>query len=155
MSDENKPGVGAFVRDQDADAAISDIPKNRTMMVSKLTGDPAIKPEIVDGLTNVGEVFEHFKPAVEIDFEDIEGNSQKEELQFRNLGHFGRKGIIKQSKFLQDLQAQETNYQDFLKKLKSNKILQSMLADPDAKASYVAALQTLLDELNAAEPGEE
>lgn len=151
---DNKPGVGAYVRDQDADAAISELSKNKTLMVAKLTSDPAMRPEVVSDLTNVEQVFEHFKPKCEVEFEGEDGSEVKEEMSFKNLGNFGRKGITKQSAFLQDLDAQQVNYQKFLKQLKSNKILQSMLADPDAKAGYIETLKTMLEELQGSGPSE-
>ena len=154
MADENKPTVGAYVRDQDANAAISELSKNKTIMVAKLTSDPALRPEVVSDLTNVEQVFEHFKPKCEVEFEGEDGSEVKEELNFKNLGNFGRKGITNQSSFLQDLDAQQVNYQKFLKQLKSNKILQAMLADPDAKAGYIETLKTMLEELQGSEPSE-
>lgn len=147
----DKPSVGAYVKDQDANAAIAEIPKNRTMLVTKLTSDPALGPQIVTDLTNPEQVFEHFKPKVEVDFENEEGGEVKEELGFNNLGDFGRKGITAQSDFLKNLDAQKENYNKFLKQLKSNKILQKMLADGEAKAAYVAALKTMLTELEGGE----
>ena len=155
MSDENKPGVGAYVRDQDADAAISDLAKNRTLLVTKLTADPAMRPEIIDGLTNPEAVFDHFKPKVEMEFEDEGGNEVKEELKFKNLGDFGKKGITAQSNFLNGLDGKREGLQKALKQLKSNKILQSMLADPEAKAAYVEALKSVLAELQASKPDAE
>ena len=147
---ENKPGVGAFVTDTDANAAVADISAKRTMYVGKLTQDPAMRPEKVDGLTNVEAVFDHFDPKVDVEYEDAEGGTVKETLSFSNLGDFGVKGITKQSDFLTKLASQAENYQAFLRQLKSNKILQRLLADPDAKAAYVAALETMLAELASA-----
>lgn len=154
MADENKPGVGAFVRDVDADAAISSLSQNKTLLVAKLTADPALRPEVVPDLTNVEAVFEHYKPKCEVEFEGADGGEVKEELSFKNLGDFGRKGITKQSDFLQDLDAQQVNFQKYLKQLKSNKILQSMLADSEAKAGYIETLKTMLEELQGSEPSE-
>ena len=149
MADENKPGVGAYVKDIDANAAIAEIAKNRSMLVAKLTSDPAIKPEVVTGLTNPEDVFEHFKPNVEVGFEDEEGAEKKEQLKFKNLGDFGKKGIVNQSDFLKTLDAQQENNQKFIKQLKSNKILKAMLANPEAKAAYIETLKSLIEELES------
>ncbi len=155
MADDNKPGVGAYVRDQDADAAISDLAKNRTLLVTKLTSDPALRPEVIEGLTNPEAVFDHFKPKAEMEFEDETGGEVKEELSFKNLGDFGKKGITAQSDFLNGLSQKQEGMNKALKQLKSNKILQSMLANPDAKASYVEALKSMLAELQASKPDAE
>ncbi|RMG22356.1 MAG: hypothetical protein D6730_16575 [Bacteroidetes bacterium] len=144
-------GIGGQVRPTEASEAIADIPQNRTLLVEQLTADAPVKPEIVEGLKTVEEVFEHYQPELEVAFEDAEGGEVEETLKFKNLGDFGKKGIIAQSAFLQDLQMQQENYQQFIKFLRSNKILQKMLADPDAKAAYLAALQSMILEIEATE----
>lgn len=136
---------------RDAAEAISMIQQNKTLMMQKLTGDAPIKPEIVEGLKTVGEVFDHYKPNVDVTFENEEGTETDEKLNFSNLGDFTKKGIVAQSEFLQKLTAQQEDGQKFLKQLKSNKILNSVLANPEAKASYIAALQEILSELEGEE----
>ncbi len=144
-------GIGGQVRPQEASEAISEISQNRTLIVEQLTADPPTKPEMVQGLKTVEEVFEHYKPKVEVEFEQEDGSEVKEALNFNNIGDFGKKGVIAQSNFLQDLQRQQENYQQFIKYLRSNKILQKMLADPEAKVAYLAALQSMIDELEGAD----
>ena len=39
----------------------------------KLTSDPAYKPEVVHDLKNIDEVFQHYQPEVEMEFETEEG----------------------------------------------------------------------------------
>jgi len=78
------------------------------MLIEKLTKDPPFKPDIVQGLTSIDEVFEHFSPKVDMEFSDSDGNTRKETLRFKNLGDFGVKGITSQSEFLQDLTAQKS-----------------------------------------------
>ena len=144
-------GIGGQVRPQEASEAISEIPQNRTLLVEKLTADAPAKPEIVKGLKTVEEVFEHYQPNVEVDFEAADGTEKNETLSFRNLGDFGKKGIVAQSGFLQDLELQKDNYAQFIKYLRSNKIFQKLLADPEAKAAYLEALQNLIQEIDQAE----
>lgn len=133
-----------------ASEGIADIPQNRTLIVEQLTKDAPVKPEITYDLKTVGEVFDHFQPKCEVEFQDAEGSPVTENIQFQNLSDFGKKGIINQSKFLQDLNDEELNYQHFMKVLKSNKILQKLIADPTAKEIYLAAIQTLINELEDA-----
>jgi len=135
---------------RDASEAITELTQNKTLMVEKLTGDAPVKPEITEGLKTVDDVFEHFQPSVKMSFENADGAPVEEELKFRNLGHFGQKGITKQSPFLQGLDHQKENYEKFMRTLKSNKVLQKVLADPDAKAAYLAAINELLGEIEGA-----
>ena len=72
----NTYGIGGEERKaNNAAEAISDIPLNRTLFVEKLTSDPAYKPEVVHDLKNINEVFQHYQPEVEMEFETEEGSS--------------------------------------------------------------------------------
>lgn len=131
----------------DASEAVSELPQNRTLMVEKLTKDPPIKPEIVDGLKTVEEVFEHYSPGIEMEFHDSEGGSRREALNFKNLGDFGIKGITNQSEFLKDLTAQKEQNQKIIRQLKSNRLLQKVLENEDQKAALLNAINALIKEL--------
>src|ERR1700753_2334395 len=95
-------GIGGTEVKTDASEAMVDIPQNRTLMAEKLTKDTPVKPEIVYGLQTTEQVFEHYKPTLNMDFHDVEGMTVRETLKFRNVGDFGIKGITGQSGFLQD-----------------------------------------------------
>src|SRR5207244_96984 len=101
---------------------------------------PPVRPEIVEGLTNIEQVFEHFKPKVDIDFETEEGTMRKETLGFQNLGDFGVKGITAQSDFLEELTMKKEQYQKIIRQLKTNKMLKQALADKQNKASLINVL---------------
>lgn len=141
-------GIGGNEVPLDANEAIIEIAQNRTLIAQKLTGQTPIRPEIVEGLNTVEQVFEHFKPEVKINFEDAEGATKFEELKFKNLGDFGIKGVTAQSKFLTDLQMEKEQYQKIIKQLKSNKILKAALEDPDAKGALMETIEGLINELN-------
>ncbi|HXB07026.1 MAG TPA: hypothetical protein VNW04_07920 [Puia sp.] len=142
-----KYSIGGTVRETEAFEAFADIPQNRVLMAEKLTANAPVKPEIVQGLTTVEEVFEHFKPKVEMDFETEEGTTRKETLHFTNLGDFGIKGITAQSGFLADLNLKKDQYQKIIKQLKTNKLLKQALADPEAKQALLTSLHALIKEL--------
>lgn len=140
-------GIGGQERKLDVNESISDIPQNKTLLIEKLTADPALRPEIIEGLKTVSEVFGHFQPQQEVEFETPEGSSISETMRFRALSDFGRKGIIAQSDYLQELNMTAEDFQRYVKQLKSNKILKTLLENPDAKAAYVAAIDAMIQEL--------
>lgn len=142
-------GIGGNEVKLDANEAIFEIPQNRTLIAQKLTGDTPIRPELVQGLNTIEQVFEHFKPTVKVNFENAEGAMKNEELKFSHLGDFGVKGITNQSKFLSNLETEKDQYQKIIKQLKTNKILKSALDDPDAKQSLLETIQDLISELNS------
>ena len=143
----NTYGIGGTEVKTDANEAFAEIPQNRTLMVEKLTNDPPVKPVIQKGLKTVEEVFEHFKPEVDVEFEDLDGVSKKETLKFGNLGDFGAKGITRQSNFLKDLDTEKDQYVKIVKQLKTNKILKTAITDPEAKQSLLDSIRALLTEM--------
>lgn len=140
-------GIGGNEVKTDASEAFADIPQNRTLMAEKLTKDAPVKPQIVHGLQTIDQVFENYKPTVDVDFEDAEGMSRKETLHFSGLADFGVKGITEQSEFLKDNATQKDEYLKIMKQLKSNKILKSAMSDPDAKAALLDAIYGMITEL--------
>jgi hypothetical protein len=140
-------GIGGNEVKTDASEAFADIPQNRTLMAEKLTKDAPVKPEVVHGLQTIDDVFNHYKPELNLDFEDENGTSKKEILSFQGLSDFGVKGIINQSDFLKNNATQKDEYLKVIKQLKSNKILKAALTDPDAKQALLDAIQGMISEL--------
>lgn len=142
-----KKTVITEVQDVEVGEAILEFPQNRTLMVEQLTHDEPSRPEIVKGLKTVDDVFEQFKPNVDVEFQDMEGVAKKENLNFTNVGDFGVKGITAQSSFLQSLQVQQDEYQKIIKQLKSNKQLRTVIEDMETKQALINAIHALLKEL--------
>ncbi|MCF6349784.1 MAG: hypothetical protein L3J23_01975 [Flavobacteriaceae bacterium] len=140
-------GLGGTEVKTDANEAIQDIPQNRTLLVEKLTHNQPIKPVVTKGLKTIDDIFEHYDPKVEVEFEDSEGVLKKEELGFKNLGDFGGKGITKQSSFLKDLSTEKEQYIKVIKQLKTNKILKTAITNPEAKAALLESIKALLTEI--------
>lgn len=66
-------GIGGNEVKIDASEGIAEIPQNRTLLVEQLTKDEPVAPEVVAGLTNIDEVFAHFRPEIDIEFADADG----------------------------------------------------------------------------------
>jgi hypothetical protein len=124
---------------------IEALPPSRTMYVSAFNNNPEM--EKVTGLETVQDVFEHFKPQIDAEFQNEEGAPVFETLSFRKMKDFSPEGMLAQSPFLKDLSEKEYNYDRFYKNLKNNRQLQKALNDPETRAAYAAALQTLIGEL--------
>jgi hypothetical protein len=143
-------GIGGTEVKGDASEAITEIPQNRTLLIEKLTAEPPVKPQIVEGLTSIDDVFNHFRPTVGVDFEDAEGKSKEEKLSFHNLADFGTKGIIAQSATLQDLNMQKDQYLKIIKQLKSNKLLRKALENPETRQAVLNAIYAMSKEIEQA-----
>jgi hypothetical protein len=140
-------GIGGNVEKIDASEAIADIPHNRTLLVEKLTSDDPIHPEKVEKLETIEAVFSHFKPNIDVVFEDEEGQEVVENFRFNTVADFLIGNMTKNSPYLKSLDNQKAFYNRMLKQLRSNKIMQRALQNPDARAAFVEALQALQAEL--------
>jgi hypothetical protein len=97
----NEVEIGGQLVPQQSFEAIANISSNKTLLVQKLTTKPT-KLEPVKGLKTIDDVFNYFKPSVEVEFEDENGVNKKEELRFSNLTDFTKNGITNQSEFLKN-----------------------------------------------------
>lgn len=140
-------GIGGQEVPREGSEAIADIPQNRTLLIEKLTDDPPLKPEIVEGLKTIEEVFAHFQPQVEVTLQKENGEETRETFAFGGLGDLGPKGIIRQSRLLNELQLEQAEYLKFIRQLKANKRLRLLLEQPDTRASFVSAVEALIREL--------
>lgn len=140
-------GIGGTEVKGDASEAISEIQQNRTLLIEKLSAEAPVKPEVVQGLTKIDEVFDHFKPQVGVEFQDSEGVSRQETLKFGNLADFGIKGITAQSEFLQNLTMQKEQLQKIIKQLKSNKMMRKALENPETKQALLNSIYAMIKEI--------
>ena len=138
------------VQDVEVGESILEFPQNRTLMVEKLTQEDPTRPDIAKGLKTMDDVFDHFKPKTEVEFQDMEGVPKKETLNFNTVGDFGIKGITAQSSFLQGLQIQQDEYRKIIKQLKSNKQLRNAISDGETKQALLNSIHALLKELEDA-----
>jgi predicted component of type VI protein secretion system len=139
--------IGGQERKSEVSEGIADIPQNKTLLIEQLTDDPPLSPQVVQGLKNINEVFAFFKPSKEVTFDAGDDSSKSEQLHFESLADFGVKGIVKQSTYLNELSQQCEDLQKFVKQLRSNKILKTLLENKEAKAAYLSCIKALTAEM--------
>lgn len=142
-------GVGGNEVKVDANEAIQDIQENKTLLVSKLTTDETMAPEIVSGLKTVEDVFRHFQPQIAVEHETEDGQTVNEEFKFRNLGDFTPKNLTQNSNYLSNLSLEEEQYNKIIRQLRNNKVLRNILADGGSKAALIQALKAVASELES------
>jgi hypothetical protein len=143
-------GIGGIMQPTEAFEAINNIPQNRVLMAGKFTANTPLKPTIAQDITTIEQVFRHFAPAMEIEFETEDGTIRKENISFKELSDFGVKGITHQSGLLNELTMKKEQYQKIIRQLKSNIYLRQALSDKTSKQNFISALQALIEELNEA-----
>lgn len=142
-------GIGGNEVKVDASEAIANIPENRSLIVEQLTADEPVIPEAVKGLKTVEEVFEHFRPNIDVEFENEEGQPVKENFCFQTVADFSVKNMTRNSPFLHKLDTEKTFYEGLVAQLRSNKVLQRVLENPESKKAFIDALEALKKELTA------
>lgn len=143
-----KPGIATTILAPDpVGEGFVEISPNKTLFIQKLTNEDPIMPEIVEGLQTVEQVFDHFKPNVDVELDKEDGSSTKEHFQFSSLGDFDVKNLTLQSAYLKNLSVENDAYLRIIKQLKSNKSLKNVIENPDTRAAFINSLKALASEL--------
>ncbi len=143
-----KPGIATTIlMPEPAGEGFVEISPNKTLFIQKLTYDDPIKPEIIEDLQKIEDVFAHFKPAVDVELDKEDGSTTNENFQFVGLGDFDPKSLTNQSAYLKGLNLEYDAYLKIVKQLKSNKSLANVIQNPETKAAFANALRALASEL--------
>lgn len=129
------------------------LPDNRTFFIEQFTAEPPSEPELEYKCSKTEEVFAKFKPEIFASLLDEKGQTIFEQFRYKNLGDFHPAQLIKQSAFLQTLEERKEDFESFLPKLLENRVLQSILTDPQLKKAYLTVLNALIEELDEAQAG--
>jgi hypothetical protein len=147
---------GAWPGLSDISPSLSPITQNKTMYIAKFTDELPMDPLIVDGLESVSDVFENFQPEKTVTIYAEPEPGQKagmphfETYTFRSLGDFSQQGLVDQSPVMQE---QFTKVGDLAKismHLRSNKMLQEALKQPESKRVILEMIQQMMDEIDQA-----
>ena len=142
--------------DEQSNAKVSLIDQNKTLMIDQYTSDvePG-NPEFVEDIHNIEDAFAHFKPKVDVTFTDEEGGAVEETLKFGEIRDFeanGGKGrLVENSQFLSGVKMKIETNQKIRKSIEQNRKLRDILKEADSREEMKAMLQSMLDELNAAD----
>ena len=143
-----KPGIATTILAPDpVGEGFVEISPNKTLFIKQLTNEPPIRPEIVEGLQTVEQVFEYFKPNCDVELDREDGSTLKENFAFGGLGDFDIKNVTNKSDYLKNLSLDNDAYLKIIKQLKSNKSLKNVIENPETKNAFVNALKALVSEL--------
>ena len=143
-----KPGIATTILAPDpVGEGFVEISPNKTLFIKKLTAEDPIRPQIVENLQKVEDVFAHFNPNVDVELDKEDGSTTEENFKFGGLGDFDVKNLTNQSSYLKNLSVENDAYLKILKQLKSNKSLKNVIENPDTKNAFINALKSLASEL--------
>jgi hypothetical protein len=144
-----KPGIATTILAPDpVGEGFVEISPNKTLFIQKLTNDDAIKPEIVEGLQTVEDVFNHYKPSCDVELDKEDGSTTKEKFNFGGLGDFDTKSLVNQSPFLAKTNFDHDVYLKIVKQLGSNKSLKNVIENAETKKAFIDSLKALVSELD-------
>jgi hypothetical protein len=147
----NQFEIGGNEVKTDVSESIAAIPENRTLLIEQLTAEEPVNPEIITGLAGIEQVFARYQPQMEVEFQNRDGQAMKETFHFQSIGDFSAKNLTENSAFLKGLRLEKDFYDSLVKRLRSNKVLQRAMENPESKQAFVATLQGILAELDEAE----
>ena len=141
--------------DEESNAKVNPIDNNKTLMIDQYTSDvePG-NPELVEDIENINDAFAHFKPKVEVDFTDENGETVNETLHFGEIRDFeaqGGKGrLVENSAFLGGVKKKIDTNAKIRKSIEQSRKLRDILKDAGSKDELKEMLQSMLNELESA-----
>ena len=138
--------------DEESGSQVSALDTNKTLFIDQYTSDAQGEdPELFEDAKTIGDVFDHFKPNVEVQFTGEDGGVISETLHFNEIRDFeadgGKGNLVANSEFLSGQKAQMDSFGKVRKQIEQNKKLRDILKDPKSKEELKDYLEYLLNEL--------
>jgi len=138
--------LGATIKQKDAGSEVNIIADNRTLMALQLNEEPDTEA-VPTRLKNMKETFEHYKPSVEVDVKNLEGEEENFEFKFSRLKDFTKDGIIEQNQTLSKLEQQEKSYSKYVDIINNNERLKAVLSNAESKQEMLELVDLIIAEL--------
>jgi len=136
--------------DEEAGGKVNAISQNKTLYIGQFT-DSVDEPELFQEATNINAVFEKYKPKMNVEFQDENGDTVEETLAFNEMSDFDSNGgngkLVSNSSFLLDVKSNIEINAKMKKQIEQSKRLRDILGDQQSKEELRNVLQNLLDEL--------
>ena len=138
--------------DEESGSQVSALDTNKTLFIDQYTSDAQGEdPELFEDAKTIGDVFDHFKPSVEVNFSDDDGGIVTETLHFNEIKDFeangGKGNLVANSEFLSKKKAEMDSVAKVRKQIEQNKKLRDILKDAGSKEELKDYLEYLLNEL--------
>jgi len=136
--------------DEETGGAVNAISQNKTLYIGQFT-DTVSDPELLQEASTIKDVFDNFKPKVDVEFQTETGEYVEETLSFREMKDFEINGgsgqLVQNSSFLLQTKSNIEANAKIRKQIEQNKRLRDLLAKQESKEELRNVLQNLLDEL--------
>lgn len=140
--------------EDDAGAKISEFDANKTLIIDQYTSDASAEPELLEDAKTMKDIFNHFKPSVEVDLKNEEGELVTETLFFNEMKDFdvdgGNGNLVTNSPVLSRIRHRANITAKIHKQIVQNSKLRDILKDAQGRDELKALLREMLDELEKA-----
>ena len=137
--------------DEETGGKVNAISQNKTLYIGQFT-DSVAEPELFQEAQTIKDVFEKFKPQVDVEFQTENGDYVQETLSFREMKDFeinnGSGQLVNNSSFLMSVKNNAEANAKMRKNIEQNKRLRDIIGNQESKEELRNVLQSLLDELN-------
>ena len=138
--------------DEESNAKVSPLDNNKSIIIDQYTSDVELgNSELFEGAKTMQDVFNHFKPSVEVQFEDEQGGIVSEQLHFNEMRDFeangGKGNLVTNSAFLSNVKSKVDVSAKIRKQIEQNRRLRDILKDEESKAELKELLEELLKEI--------
>lgn len=140
--------------EEDDGAKVNLLDANKTLLIDQFTTDATEEPELFEDAKTMADVFEHYKPSVDVDFENENGETVSETLYFKEIKDFdvngGKGNLVGNSQVLSEIKMHVDNATKVRKQIEQNSKLRAILKDSQSRDDLKTLLQSMLDELEKA-----
>ena len=138
--------------DEESNAKVTPLDNNKSIIIDQYTSDVEVgNSELFENPKTMQDVFNHFKPTVNVEFEDEQGGIVSEQLHFNEMRDFeangGKGNLVTNSPFLSGAKSKVDVSAKIRKQIEQNRRLRDILKDAEGKAELKELLETLLQEI--------
>jgi predicted component of type VI protein secretion system len=136
--------------DEETGGKVNAISQNKTLYIGQFS-DTVAEPELFQEASTMKDVFEKFKPKVDVEFKTETGDYVEETLSFNDMKDFevnnGSGQLVNNSSFLLSVKNSIDANAKIRKQIEQNKRLRDILGNQQSKEELRNVLQNLLDEI--------
>ena len=136
--------------DEETGGKVNAISQNKTLYIGQFT-ESVTEPELFQEANTIKEVFDKFKPQMNVEFQTENGDYVEETLSFNEMKDFevnnGSGQLVTNSSFLVSVKNNIDANAKMRKNIEQNKRLRDLIGNQESKEELRNVLQNLLDEL--------
>lgn len=138
--------------DEESNAKVTPLDNNKSIIIDQYTSDVEVgNSELFENPKTMQDVFNHFKPTVNVEFEDEQGGIVSEQLKFNEMRDFeangGKGNLVTNSPFLSAVKSKVDVSAKIRKQIEQNQRLRNILKNEESKAALKEVLEELLEEI--------